>query len=193
MIFACFTEGAFVIPIKTIIFVKNAIMELIENANTDLTYADEYENIAEVEIEKNMASKNHARLQSRLATVLNNSYDKDFEVFTEFELELVGKRVIPDLSIFPIEIPDWDNDVIRGKDIPILAIEILSPKQAFDEIVTKIREIYFPAGVRSSWMILPKTRMVMVFTPDGNVNTYKKEYVKDLASGFHVDFGEIFK
>ena len=70
MIFACFTEGAFVIPIKTIIFVKNAIMELIENAITDITYAEITEHTAEVEIDKNMASRN----QDRKSTRLNSSH-----------------------------------------------------------------------------------------------------------------------
>ena len=168
-------------------------MELIENSPIDSTYADIYENTAEVEIDKNMASRNHAKIQSRLAKVLGNSYDENYDIFTEYEVEIVGKKVIPDVSIYPLEPSDWDNDLIRGDKPPIVAIEILSPKQAFDEIMTKVKEIYFPAGSKSAWIVLPKARMVMVITPDDEIQTFRKGILKDEASGFEVDLGKVFK
>jgi Uma2 family endonuclease len=164
-------------------------MLLAANQNIDV---DIYEQAAEPEIEKTMASKNHAKIQSRLAKILGNAYDENFDIFTEFEVEIVGKKVIPDVSIYPIEPSDWDNDVIRGDTAPILAIEILSPRQAFDEVVTKIKEVYFPAGSKSAWIVLPKTRMVMLFTPDDEIQTFRKGILQDKASGFDIDLNKVF-
>ena len=169
-------------------------MELIENAAPDVTYAEITEQTAEVEIDKNMASRNHAKIQSRLAKVLGNSYDENYDIFTEYELELLSKRVVPDVSIHPIEPSNWQKDVIRGTEPPLLAIEILSPRQSYDEIVIKIREIYLPAGVRSAWFIIPSTGIVQIFTPDGEIQTVsKKGILKDSASGFEVDLDKIFR
>ena len=164
-------------------------MLLAANQNIDV---DIYEQDAEPEIEKTMASKNHAKIQSRLAKILGNAYDENFDIFTEFEVEIVGKKVIPDVSIYPIEPSDWDNDVIRGDTAPILAIEILSPRQAFDEVVTKIKEVYFPAGSKSAWIVLPKTRMIMLFTPDDEIQTFRKGILQDTASGFDIDLNKVF-
>ncbi len=168
-------------------------MELKTMLLTTHSDIDIYEQDAEIEIEKNMASKNHAKIQSRLAKVLGNAYDENYDILTEFEIELVGKKVIPDVSILPAEPSDWKNDLIRGEDAPILAIEILSPKQAFNDITDKIYNVYFPAGVRSAWVVLPPTESVMVFTPDDEVKTYRRGIVKDSASGFEVDLAKIFK
>ncbi len=169
-------------------------MELSENLITDTTYADVYEQPAEVEIHKNMASRNHAKIQSRLAKVLGNSYDENYDVFTEFEMELIGKKVIPDVSMLPLQPSNWQKDEIRGTEPPILAIEILSPRQSYDEIVTKIREIYLPAGVRSVWFIIPSTGIIQIFTPDSKIRTIAEGGIlKDTASGFEVDLSKIFR
>jgi Uma2 family endonuclease len=168
-------------------------MDLVKNIEYDITYADEYENTAEPEIEKNMASKNHAKIQSRLAKELGVSYDDRFDIYTEFEIELLGKRVVPDVSVYPLEPSNWKKDIIRGDESPVLAIEILSPKQSYDEVVLKIRETYLPAGVRSAWFVLPSTEMVMIFTPDDVVKTFSSGILKDDVSGFEVDLNKIFR
>jgi Uma2 family endonuclease len=168
-------------------------MELLEKPFPHSVYADIYEDTAEPEIDKNMASRNHAKIQSRLAKELGNNYDEKYDILTEFEVELLGQRVVPDVSIFPIEPSNWKKDTIRGTAAPLLAIEILSPRQSYDEVVTKIREVFLPSGVRSAWFILPSTEMILVFTPDENVYTVNKGILKDAASGFDIDLGKIFR
>ena len=148
---------------------------------------------AEPAIEKNMASKNHARIQSRLAKILSVQYDEKFDIYTEFEVELLEKRVIPDVSIYPIEPSNWKNDVVRGDTAPLLAIEILSPKQAFNDITDKIHTIYFPAGMASVWVVLPPVESIMVFKPNQKTKTFNEGILKDAASGFEVDIDKVFK
>jgi Uma2 family endonuclease len=168
-------------------------MEIFDESPYDAHYADTRDETAEPVIEKNTASRNHAKIQSRLAKDLGNNYDENYDIYTEFEIELLGKKVIPDVSILPIQPSDWKNDLIRGQEAPILVIEILSPKQAFNDITDKIYNIYFPAGVSSAWVVLPPTESVMVFTPNDDIKTIRRGIVKDDTSGFEVDFSKIFR
>ncbi len=52
----------------------------------------------------------------------------------------------PDVAIYKILPTDWFNDVIYFTQSPIIAIEVLSPKQAFTELTDKAHKQYFPAG-----------------------------------------------
>lgn len=45
---------------------------------------------------------------------------------------------------------------------PDLAVEVVSPNDRFDEVQDKVAE-YFTAGTRLVWVVLPKTRTVLVY------------------------------
>lgn len=45
---------------------------------------------------------------------------------------------------------------------PDLAVEVVSPNDRFDEVQDKVAE-YFAAGTRLVWVVLPKTRTVLVY------------------------------
>ncbi len=153
---------------------------------------DAYERIAESEISKNMASRNHAKIQSRMAKILGIQYDENYDILTKFEVELVGKRVVPDVCICPYEPSNWQKDVIRGSELPLLLVEILSPRQAFEDIMEKIRDVYFPAGAKSVWVVLPSTESVVVFKPNLKPQTFNQGVLKDAASGFDIDLDKVF-
>jgi Uma2 family endonuclease len=142
---------------------------------------------------KPMPSKNHSRIQRRLIRMLDNKYGEQFDVFPEFELELLGKKTVPDVSVFPFAPSDWENDELRSKVAPILAIEILSPKQASGVLTKKIRTNYFIAGVKSAWIVFPDLKYVTVLHPNGNIATYSKGILSDKASGFEVDLDDLFQ
>lgn len=142
---------------------------------------------------KPMPSKNHSRIQRRLVRMLDNAYGEEFDVFPEFELELLGKRTVPDVSVFPFSPSDWENDELRSKVAPILAIEILSPKQASGVLSKKIRTNYFKAGVKSAWIVFPDLKNITVLHPDGNIQTYYRGILKDVQAGFEVNVDDIFK
>ncbi len=103
--------------------------------------------ITEIEtVLEETVSLNHSRLTYRICVLLS-TYENQYDIMPELELELLSGRAKPDVAIFPKLTFDWDEDVIRYPHPPITAIEILSPTQAFDSLTTKIRKIYFPAGV----------------------------------------------
>ena len=84
--------------------------------------------IEEVDIEKQyqkergkpMPSKNHSRVQRRLTVILDKLLAEQYDIYPEFEIELLGKKSVPDISILPLEEPDWNNDTLRGKNPPLL-------------------------------------------------------------------------
>lgn len=56
-----------------------------------------------------------------------------------------------------------DTQLIDGP--PILAVEVLSPKDVLEEVEEKINE-YLAAGVRMTWVVNPYRRTVTVYRPD---------------------------
>jgi Uma2 family endonuclease len=161
------------------------------------SYSSEPRSEAEIQYElergKPMPSVNHSLAQIRLAVSLDKNYSENFQVYPELEIAFPIKNCIPNLSIYPIEKTNWLKDSIRRKDIPLLVIEILSSRQAFDEIVEKVNDIYFPAGLKSAWVVLPSAQSIMLFKPNEKPQTYNDGILKDEASGFSVDLSSIFK
>ena len=137
-------------------------------------------------------SLNHSRLTFRLSYLLAQ-YDDEFDIMPELELELSTGRSKPDIAIFPNLQYNWEEDIIRFTQAPITAIEILSPTQAFDELTTKIRKTYFPAGVRSAWIVVPSIKTIHVFTTDRQVLTFKDGSLVDKTTNISLLMSEIFK
>ena len=90
-------------------------MELVASAASATTYTQfEQTNSPALELDveqqyqkernKPMPSKNHSCIQRRLVRMFDNAYGEEFDVFPEFELELLGKKTVPDVSIFPLRL-----------------------------------------------------------------------------------------
>jgi Uma2 family endonuclease len=152
------------------------------------------ENRYEQERGKPMPSKNHSIIQGNAYFELRNQYGDQFDIFPELSLDLIAgvPGAVPDLCIYDKTPRNWDDDVIKTKVPPLLAIEILSPRQAFDDITDKIRNIYFPAGMKSVWVVLPKVQSVMLFRPNQKAEMLNQGILKDAASGFELDIDKIF-
>jgi Uma2 family endonuclease len=146
----------------------------------------------ESERNKPMPSWNHAKVQYRLTKHLGDVYDAEFDIQPELSIDFPAKTAVPDVSIYPKVADDWDEDDVKTKRLPLLVIEILSPKQAFDDIVDKIRKIYFPAGLKSVWVVLPSAQSIMIFKPALKPQTYTSGIMRDDASGFELDLDKIF-
>jgi Uma2 family endonuclease len=146
----------------------------------------------ELERNKPMPSLNHARIQASLVWLLTTTYRKEYDILSELTIDFPVKPAVPDVCIYPVTPADWQNDVIKRVDIPLLAIEILSPRQIFDDIIDKIQKIYFPAGMSSVWVVLPSVQSVMIFTPNAKPQMFTSGIMHDAASGFEVDLDKIF-
>ncbi len=146
----------------------------------------------ELERNKPMPSLNHAIVQSRLCQELSWAYNEEFDILPELDIQFLNRKVVPDISIYPKSNNDWDNDSLVMTDLPLGVIEILTYRQPLDDIFERIHHVYFPAGLKSVWGVLPSAQSVMIFTPNAKPKTFNSGIMHDAASGFEIDLDKIF-
>ncbi len=155
-------------------------------------YAENYEDYT-IQRDKPMPSRNHGIIQARLSGVLFKYYDSEFNLMSEVELAPPGiKPSVPDICIFPKVPIDLMEDEIRVTEPPLTTIEILSPTQGVEELKNKFYQIYFPAGVKSAWLVVPTLRSVHIFTPDRKFVTFTSGTLHDPATGISLELDEFF-
>lgn len=151
--------------------------------------------LEDYETERNrlMPSKNHSIIQSRLNIALGKHYGDQYEFLPQLDLAPPGvKPTLPDLCIYPKRAVDLLEDEIKVTEPPITAIEILSPMQGIEEIKSKFFQIFFPAGVKSAWLIVPPVKTVYIFTPDRKYATFTSGSLHDPATGITLELDEFF-
>lgn len=158
-------------------------------ANT--IYETRFDN--EFSISEDVGSLNHSKLQARITTALNNAYGDEYEALTEISLDLPQGTVEPDVAVFPIIEDDWMNDVVKTTELPILAIEILSPRQVLTDVTDKILKTYLKAGIKSVWLVIPTTETIHVIHPLQKMKTFSHGRVHDAVSGIELDMDAIFR
>lgn len=148
----------------------------------------------EIERGKPMPSKNHSKLQTRLATALSNAYGNQFDILSEISLEMPVKDRTPDLAIYPAEQEtDWLNDEIKIAEPPLGVVEIQSPTQGAQELIDKIGE-YFIAGVKSAWLVVLPFKTIYVFDAPRHYRTFtSEETLEDPRLGISLPLKEIFR
>jgi Uma2 family endonuclease len=75
-------------------------------------------------------------------------------------------------------------------EMPLLAIEILSPKQGIYDILEKFK-IYFTLGIKSCWLVIPATATVTVYSLEG-FKSFNSGEVVDETLNIHLLIAEIF-
>jgi Uma2 family endonuclease len=143
-------------------------------------------------VSEDIMSVNHSRTIQRIS-VHFEQYDDEFDTFPELELKLNGKPVKPDVCVFPNLPEDWDTDIIFFTEPPLIAVEVLSPKQGMKEITDKMNTIYFPAGVKSVWIVMPLVQTVIIRTPDGTKRTFTEGIIEDPVTHIQIPFTKIFR
>lgn len=141
---------------------------------------------------EDIMSVNHSKIIHRLSVALNN-YDAKFDILPELELELSTGKCKPDICIYEKLKDDWENDIIFFTKPPITAIEIQSPKQATTDLTDKMNKVYFPAGVKSVWIIVPVLQLVIIRTIEGGNQTFTGGIIKDSVTDIEVSFSSIFR
>ncbi len=139
---------------------------------------------------EDIMSYNHAKITYRLTKTLSR-YDEKYDILPELEFELSHGRAKPDVAICKIGKTDWLRDIIRPTYPPILAIEILSPRQALSDLTDKVLDVYFPSGTSVVWIIIPHFRQVTVMIPDGQ-KTITSGILFDENTGIELPLDNIF-
>lgn len=165
-------------------------MEILHSA---IVERENYQTEYELERGKPMPSLNHGIIQLNLGSLLKFKYKSEFTVATEVSLDLLGKPATPDILVFDKRPLDWLHDKIKVTDPPLLTIEILSPKQAFDDLKDKIFDIYFPGGVKSAWIVLPTLKAISIFKTDGTTCLLSSGILKDPVLNIEIDLDDVFE
>jgi Uma2 family endonuclease len=141
---------------------------------------------------KDMPSLFHARLQSNINYALKSKYKSKFDVYTELSLSINGKEYIVDVCVFPAQEIDWTaDDQIYVDTPPLIAIEILSPKQFLTDLTSKSK-IYFSWGVKSCWIVIPSAKIVIVQDSSRNQKVYSSGKITDLVHDLEIEFEDVF-
>jgi Uma2 family endonuclease len=118
---------------------------------------------------------------------------------TLFKINPSGKlKRRPDVAFVSYE--RWARDRKIGTEagwdvIPELAIEVISPSNLAEEVMTKIRE-YFQAGVLRVWVVYPVERLVYIYqSPRKNIILGEGDDLDggDLLPGFRLSLAELFE
>ncbi len=158
--------------------------------------------IATHEIEENqdMGSFNHGYTQLRLGGLLDRlgqftpvgELSLDISKFDMSQFELKTKtELIPDIALYSKRSLSRPTDIQRMNEYPLVAIEILSLRQGFDEILEKFK-VYFALGVRSCWLVTPAINAVSVYSAPAQWTTFIQGEVLDETVGIHISIAELF-
>ena len=138
---------------------------------------------------KPMPSENHGIVQMNLGIEL--AKNKDYRVISELSLELDGRPFTPDLCVYPRQPVDFRFDTIRRTDPPIVAVEIPSPTQGYQEVMEKVKA-YFQSGVKTCWVVSPPHRAITIHAADGSFKTFAEGQAKDPCTGLVADLDAVF-
>ena len=143
--------------------------------------------------EEKMSSYNHAELQSHLAFLLRLTYRHQYSILTELDFEFASGKTRPDLCIMPKRQADWLTDELVVHDVPLTTIEILSPEQSLNSLISRIYEKHFPAGVKTVWLVLPALQVITIFLPDRQGINFTQGLITDPVTGIELTLAEVFE
>ncbi|AMR25790.1 hypothetical protein A0257_00910 [Hymenobacter psoromatis] len=146
----------------------------------------------ELERGKPMPSFNHSIVQLNIGSELRSRLRQTHTITSELNLELNGKKMVPDLAIFSKLTPDMQHDILWVQDVPLTTIEILSPKQDLNSLLEKAR-LFLAAGVKSCWIVLPAVGTLAVFTGPTTYRSFTNGgAVVDEVLGVEIPLADIF-
>lgn len=163
----------------------------LEPADTLNTETEEFEETG---------SYNHGFVQVRLAILLDQvgNYTPISELTLDVsEIELskfdlkVREEIKPDICLYPKRGIYRPTDILRMKEMPLLAVEILSPRQGVYDIVEKFK-VYFELGVKSCWLVEPILGTVTVYATIDKYRTFSEGEVTDETLGIRLALEQIF-
>jgi Uma2 family endonuclease len=149
---------------------------MLENTQATNTQADE------------MPSLNHSYICAQVMRQLLQ--DDSIQPLPELTLD-IENGLTPDISVFKKEKihPNFFEDVLKVKELPILAIEVISSSQSIQAILEKSNTLV-KSGIKTVWTVEPYGRSIFVVNKEGK-NLFHENMVE--SDGIKVDFTKVFK
>lgn len=135
-------------------------------------------------------SYNHSYLAYRLARLMDN--EECFNVHIEITLDIDGVDYIPDIAVYPRKPIDFLHDKVKTEQRPLLVVEILSPRQAINDITDKF-ELYLQAGIQSCWLVIPPTKTIIVFNDIHQPQSYSNGVFVDSVLKKEISVEQVFR
>ena len=134
-----------------------------------------------------MPSLNHSYICAQLMRQL--LLDGSIQPLPELTLD-IDNGLTPDISVYAKEKirPDFFEDVLKVKEMPMLAIEVISSSQNIQTLLDKSM-LLVNAGVEAVWTVEPYGRSVFVVSKAGK-RLFHEEWVE--SGGIKVDFKQVF-
>lgn len=147
-----------------------------------------------------IGSFNHSTVQANLAYLLKRighytvsvelSLDSSALDKTAFDF---GEELIPDLCVYPKRQLIKSNDILKMKEMPLIAVEVLSFRQFTSTLVTKF-EAYFALGIQSCWLVDPLTQSIHVYSSIEQWQTFGiDDELVDEQFGIRFSVAEVFE
>ncbi len=148
----------------------------------------------ELERHKPMPSKNHGKLQMRIGFEMMTKYRNRFDIISEPTLQMSERPRVPDLAFFKVEESNWFDDETKITDIPEGVIEILSPSQSEQELISKFPP-YFALGIKTVWLVVPVFQTIYVFDAPRSYQTFTiaNPILKDTILDVELDLSKVFE
>jgi Uma2 family endonuclease len=143
------------------------------------------------------AGAEHGRVALNLGAILRHYVKSQGlgEVFAaETGFKLAPRRVrAPDVAFVRAERLTHGIPAKYFDGPPDLAVEVVSPSDTWPDVEEKIED-WLARGVRSCWVVDPKTRLVVVYRPDGRGIRLDDEAIvaDDVLPGLSLPVAEIF-
>ena len=142
------------------------------------------------ERDKPLPSLNHGFLQAVITGELLRHREK-YTSFSELTLQIDDLHVTPDLCVYPKMSMNFQEDVVRMTEPPLIAVEILSPTQSQQDVMDRINGM-LDAGVESCWLVQPVTETITIFTGNEKPTTVSTGTLHDPATDIEVNLADIF-
>lgn len=147
-----------------------------------------------------MGSFNHGYIQMRLGSLIEQT--GQYTPVSELTLDVSGidvaqfglrskEEVKPDICVYPRRGLSRPQDILKMSDMPLLAIEIVSPRQGLYDLIIKFR-VYFTLGIQSCWLVEPTINAVSVYTTIDQWETYTRDDVIDEKLNLRIPVSQIF-
>lgn len=146
-----------------------------------------------------MGSFNHGYLQLKIGACFlkmptltpSSELSLDLSALADVVVANSVDTLKPDIAVYEHWSVDFHNDVLKADRMPVIAIEILSPRQGVQTLVDKFH-IYFQLGIRSCWLVYPYAQAIAVYRAPNEFTLFSQGDVVDDVANVRIPLGEIF-
>lgn len=134
-----------------------------------------------------MPSVNHSFICAELMRQFLQ--DESLQPLPELTLD-IENGLTPDICIYKRENirPNFFEDILKMKELPLLAIEVISSSQNIASMLDKANTL-LNAGIKNVWTVEPYSHSVFVLNKEGK-QLFHESIVE--SDGIKIDFNKVF-